>query len=76
MNRERRKTLRGIADQIEVLQLKLEELQAEEEEYRDSFPENLQSCERYECAEAACEALSEAIDNLEDAVSNIEDTIA
>ena len=48
MNRERRKALQAIVDQLETLQMQLEEIQTEEEEYRDNIPENFQSGERYE----------------------------
>lgn len=47
MNRERRKALQAIVDQLETLQMQLEEIQTEEEEYRDNIPENFQSGERY-----------------------------
>ena len=43
MNRERRKALQAIVDQLETLQMQLEEIQTEEEEYRDNIPENFQS---------------------------------
>ena len=45
---------------------------SDEEEYRDNIPENLQSSERYEQAEAACDAMQEALDQIEEAISNIE----
>lgn len=48
MNRERRKNLQSIADQLEELKSSLEDLQSEEEDYRDNIPENLQGSERYE----------------------------
>ena len=51
MNRERRKALQAIVDQLETLQMQLEEIQTEEEEYRDNIPENFQSGERYERTE-------------------------
>ena len=35
MNRERRKALQAIVDQLETLQMQLEEIQTEEEEYRE-----------------------------------------
>ncbi len=38
MNRERRKALQTIVDQLETLQMQLEEIQTEEEEYRDNIP--------------------------------------
>ena len=37
MNRERRKALQAIVDQLETLQMQLEEIQTEEEEYRDNI---------------------------------------
>mgnify|MGYP000136370388 CR=1 FL=1 len=46
MNRERRKALQAIVDQLETLQMQLEEIQTEEEEYRDNIPENFQSGEK------------------------------
>ena len=43
MNKERRKALQAIIDQLETLQSQLEEIQTEEEECRDNIPENFQS---------------------------------
>lgn len=68
MNRERRKSIQSIIDQLEELKGSVEDIQSEEEEYRDNFPENLQGSERYEIAE-------EAIENLEAAVSSLEEVI-
>ena len=42
MNKIRRKNLQSIIDQLEELKGSLEDLQAEEEEYRDNIPENMQ----------------------------------
>lgn len=47
MNKIRRKNLQSIIDQLEELKGSLEDLQAEEEEYRDNIPENMQESERY-----------------------------
>lgn len=71
MNKERRKNIQGIADQLEELKGNLELLQEEEEEYRDNIPENLQGSERYERADEACDALSESVDGLEDIISSL-----
>ena len=62
-------------DQLEELKGSLEDLQAEEEEYRDNIPENMQESERYEKADEACDNLSEAVDNLEEVISSIEAAI-
>ena len=43
MNKIRRKNLQSIIDQLEELKGSLEDLQAEEEEYRDNIPENMQA---------------------------------
>lgn len=53
----------------------MEDIQSEEEEYRDSIPENMQSGERYKRADEACDNLSDAVDNLEEVISSIEAAI-
>lgn len=75
MNRVRRKNLQSIIDQLVELKGSLEDLQTEEEEYRDNMPENLQGSERYEQADDACSNLSDAVDNLDEVISSIEAAI-
>ena len=75
MNKERRKNLQSIIERLEELKSDLEELQIEEEEYRDNIPENMQSGERYEKAEEACNAMQCAVDAFDEAISNIESAI-
>ena len=72
MNRERRKALAAIRNQLYDLHDLLEEIQQEEEEYRDNIPENLQGSERYERADEACDNLFSAISSLEEAIEYIE----
>jgi len=76
MNKERRKSLKEIAEQLEILKDALEEVMANEEEARDNIPESLWESERYEKAEAACENLSYAIDSLEEVFDYIEEAMA
>lgn len=71
MNKARRKKIQDTADQLEVLKSTLEDLQGEEEEYRDNIPENLQGSERYEKADEACDTLSGAVDGLEDIITSL-----
>lgn len=73
MNKVRRKELQEIYDIISEAKDRLEMLHDEEEEYKESIPENLRNSERYENAEAAESALDEALGSLEDALDNIED---
>ncbi len=72
MNKARRKALDEVISKIEEAKELLENLQAEEEEYRDNMPENLQGSERYEAADAAVDNMSSAVDALDEAISSIE----
>ena len=72
MNQARRKALDEVISKIEEAKELLENLQAEEEEYRDNMPENLQGSERYEAADAAVDNMSSAVDALDEAISSIE----
>lgn len=72
MNKIRRKELQSINYQIEELKSSLEDLHAEEEEYRDNMPENLWGSERYDKAEAAIANMENAISALEEAISSID----
>lgn len=80
MNNTRRKGIKKISEKVSDLRIQLEELlseieevKGEEEEYRDNIPENMQSGERYEVAEAAVESLDSAYGILEDAISSLEE---
>lgn len=72
MNNTRRKALNEIKDKIDDLRIDLEQLLEEEQDYRDSIPENMQGGERYERAEEACDNLSDAIDCMEEIISSLE----
>lgn len=72
MNKARRKALDEVISKIEEAKELLENLQAEEEEYRDNMPENLQGSERYEAADVAVDNMSSAVDALDEAISSIE----
>ena len=72
MNKARRKALDEVISKIEEAKELLENLQAEEDEYRDNMPENLQGSERYEAADAAVDNMSSAVDALDEAISSIE----
>ncbi len=72
MNKIRRKALNEVLAKIKEASGQLESIMNDEEEYRDNMPENLQGSERYDIADAACDAMQEALENLEDAISNVE----
>ena len=71
MNKTRRKSIQDIASQLEELKSTLEDIQGEEEEYRDNIPENLQGSERYEKADEACDTLSGAVYSLDDIICEL-----
>lgn len=72
MNKVRRKELQELYDIISEAKDSLEMLH-DEEEYKDNMPENLQSSERYERAEAAVDALDSAVSSLEEVLDYIEE---
>lgn len=71
MNKTRRKSIQDVASQLEELKSTLEDIQGEEEKYRDNIPENLQGSARYEAADEACDTLGEAVDGLEDIITSL-----
>lgn len=75
MNKVRRKELQELYDIISEAKDRLEMLHDEEEEYKDNMPENLQSSERYERAEAAADALDSAVSSLEEALDYIHEKL-
>lgn len=72
MNKVRRKALTELAEQFEALKENLEAIMEEEEEYRDSIPENLQGSERYEKSDEACDNLSNAVDAVDEILEYLE----
>ena len=57
MNKARRKAIREIGDQLEILYERLEQISDEERDYFDTMPGNLQSSERGKVAEEAASRL-------------------
>lgn len=75
MNNIRRKSLKSILEEIEVIKNRLEDVLSDEEEAFDNIPENLQGTERYEKAEEIISYLEDAISELDESISSIEYTI-
>ena len=71
MNKQRRKDIDAIVEQFEEIKNAIQCVYDEEEEYRDNIPENMQSSERYETADAACSALDDALNNIDEAIDNL-----
>lgn len=71
MNKQRRKELASILNDLEDLRSRLEAVSEEEQEAFDNIPENLWGSERYEKAEEAVDALEEALSSIEDIADSL-----
>ena len=76
MNNPRRKELQKLITKLEKIQEAVEYIQADEEEYRDNIPENLQGSQRYELADAAVDNLDSAYNALEEAINYLTEAMA
>ena len=82
MNKYRRKEidmlnneLQDIIDKIKAAQSTASDIQSDEQDYMDNIPENLQSSERYEAADAAISELDDVDSALDEAVDSIQSAI-
>lgn len=74
MNKQRRKTLATLQEQIALLVGQIEDLRSEveavleeEQEYYDNMPESFQDGEKGQAAQAAIDAIQNIVDALESA---------
>lgn len=67
MNKQRKKSIEKIMEQIMKLNENIEEVLWEEEDAYDNIPENLQESERARISEESIDLLTEAKDYLVDA---------
>ena len=72
MNKERRKELQKAVEHLQTASDIIQSCMADEQDYLDNMPENLQGSERYEMAENAVDCLESASDGLDDIISNVE----
>lgn len=81
MNKQRRKQITELIEQLESLKSQIEEIdidsiRSEEQDYRDNMPENLQNSEKAYNVDEAISQLEDADSCLGGAVSSIEDIIS
>lgn len=72
MNKQRRKEIQTISNDLLPLMTSIEDLLVEEQDYFDNMPENLQSSEKAEISENAISYLEEALDNIRECIDNLE----
>lgn len=71
MNKQRRKQIYQIVEQLESLKLEIEELGEEERDYYDNMPEGIQDSEKGEIASEAGDRMEYATDNIDEAIDNL-----
>lgn len=71
MNKERRKDIDTLIEQLEGIELTVQELRDQEEDTKGNLPEGLQDGERGEAMQEAMDALEEAADNIQEAMDNL-----
>lgn len=65
MNKQRRKEIRDIASQLEVLMERIEAIKEEEEEAFENLPESIQYSERGEQMEEYTMSLDQAVSDID-----------
>ncbi|HBO8236520.1 TPA: hypothetical protein L5C36_005661 [Pseudomonas aeruginosa] len=76
MNNARRKQLAEIAEQLQELRDRIEQLQGEEQDGFDNLPESLQQGERGQAMEQAAEQMGSALDAIDEAAQALEEAKA
>lgn len=71
MNKVRRTQIQKVSDSISNIIAEIETIRDEEDEARESMPENLVGSERYETSEVASDTLQDTIDLLEESVERL-----
>lgn len=71
MNKVRRTQIQRVSDSISNIITEIETIRDEEDEARESMPENLVGSERYETSEVASDTLQDTIDLLEESVERL-----
>lgn len=73
MNKQRRKELDRIIEDIDSLKERVDELYSEEEEYKENMPENMHCGDKYYASEEAIESMQSCIESLDEAVSYLQE---
>ena len=72
MNKERRKEILSVAEELQTCVGTLETIKDAEDEARENLPENFQSGDRYSESEECSDILSDAVDTLTEMIGNLE----
>lgn len=75
MNKQRRKDLSAILNELADLRSRLETIQQDEQDAYDNMPEGLQQSERGQKAEECCSRLEDALTSFDEIDSAVNDAI-
>lgn len=75
MNKDRKKKLVSIMNELETLYARLDDIRGLEDDAMMNVPESLQETDRYEEMEEAFDNLDNACSSLEDALDSIKEVI-
>lgn len=73
MNKKRKEKIEKVTQVLETCIDDLSSIKVDEDDYRDSVPENLQSSQTYEDSEEWSDALEDAIDSIQSAVESLKE---
>ena len=73
MNKERRKRIRKVIQGLSAFSSELESIKDEEDDARESTPENLQNSEKYEESERSSDIIGDAISELNEISDSLEE---
>lgn len=71
MNKQRRKQIRQVKVELITIKEKLFDIQADEQNYFENMPENLQGSLRGSESEESIDVLDECIEKLEDVINKL-----
>ena len=73
MNKERRQRIRKVIQGLSAFSSELESIKDEEDDARESTPENLQNSEKYEESERSSDIIGDAISELNEISDSLEE---
>jgi hypothetical protein len=76
MNKNRRLDLDSIIVDIYRIKERLCEIGSDEQEYYDNMPESIQSSDKGDAVQAACDAIDGAIDSIDEVIEYIMEAMA
>lgn len=72
MNKERRKSISALIEELEALKERIDQIKEEEQEYYDAMPEGFQQGEKGSKAEEVIDLLESAYSDMETVIENLQ----